>query len=124
MTKKQLEFLKAIYNEGKTAKKLCQELKVTPYKNDLFAGHYNALNSHIDYLISDDKGEIDDMFEIIPFDGPESNEDIYIISQSGKTYIENHKEDSKRYRTQSILTLIAIIVAIIGVIIAFFQLAS
>lgn len=120
MTKNQIKFLKAIYNKEKTAKELCKELKIMPCKNDQIGGCYNALNKHINYLTSDDKNEIDDMFEIRHCNGPICNNDIYIISSQGKTYIENYKRDFNRYIIQSIIAVIAIIVAIV---IAVIQLA-
>lgn len=64
MTNRQIKFLIAIYKSGKTAEELCKELKIKPYDNDKFGGCYNALNTDINYLTSDDGNEIDSMFEL------------------------------------------------------------
>ncbi len=115
MTKIQIKFLKAIYQEEKTAIELCKELKIKPNSNDSMGGFYNALNRSIDYLTSDNESEIEEMFETIDSRGPECNNDFYKITPKGKTYVENYNRDFKHY-------IIPIIIGIIvSVVIAVFQ---
>ncbi len=90
MTDTQIRFLKAIYNSEKTAKELCKELKIEPNPNDELGGYYNALNTAIDYLISDDGDEIDNMFRIQSDNSPFSNNDKYFITKEGKKYFEEY----------------------------------
>jgi len=107
MTKNQIKFLKVIYNKEKTAAELCKELKTMTYNNDPIGGYYNTLNRYIDYLTSDYKNEIEDMFEIRHCNGSICNNDIYIITSKGKTYIENYKRDFNRY------IIVTIVIAVI-----------
>lgn len=112
MTNRQIKFLIAIYKSGKTAEELCKELKIKPYDNDKFGGCYNALNTDINYLTSDDGNEIDSMFRIVHSKEPIPNHDTYIITADGRKYVEDYMMN-KRYRhITEIIGIVAIIVAI------------
>jgi len=113
MTRNQIKFLKSIYKKEKTAKQLCKELKIEYNKDDKVAGCYNALNNHIENLTSDYDNEISDMFEVMACDKLIANNDVYIITPKGKTYIENYKRELNRYVIGAILAVVGIIVTIV-----------
>lgn len=117
MTELQIRFLESIYNGAKTAEELCAELKIQSNDNDEVGGSYNALNSSINFLKSDDGNEIDDMFDIIPDDSPYSNKDRYVITKAGRVFVENYRSAQNNSKSENMKWLIGIVVAIIGIVI-------
>lgn len=118
MNEVQIKFLKSIYNGTKTAEELCAELKIQGDDNDEMGGCYNALNSAIDYLTSDDGNEIEDMFIIHRDETPYSNKDRYEITKLGKAFVENLNIDEINKKSEYKKWLIGIVITIIGIVIA------
>lgn len=92
MTQIQINFLKAIYEEPKTAEQLCQELNITvSVTNDPIGAYYNELNRQIGYP-SEQECEFEDMFELIENSYGVPNKDTYYIKERGEDFIKNlHK---------------------------------
>jgi hypothetical protein len=118
MTNMQIRFLKAIYECDKTAEELCKELKIEPYTNDALGGYYNALNTGINYLSSDDGNEIDCMFSIYNDNSPSSNNDRYSITKEGKKYIEDYIRERKNEISGTNIGIIGIIIAVVAIIVS------
>lgn len=117
MTEVQIRFLESIYNGSKTAEELCTELKIQGNDNDEQGGFYNALNSSIDFLTSDDGNEIDDMFDIISDDSSYSNKDKYVITKEGRAFIENYWSVQNDSKSENMKWLVGIVIAIVGIVI-------